>query len=338
MPLQDVNVTIDITKPAEYVGFGKPLILAEKTGPLETPFKNYKSLTEVAVDFPESTKAYAKAKAVFDQEHRPVSLSIAAYDPAAADGVNTPVGILEKYYDNDWVFVIAADAELSERVAIADFVETKRYKFFVTTAATASDRTAFKTKEYERTIVFYHTKDDEHPDAALVGEVANQTVGKVTWKFKTLTGITPIDIQPDELTPIHKDGAIAYVTKAGKPQTSEGIVVSGEYIDVMHGKDWVKFSMEMEIQTALSNAPKVPYSNEGISLFEGASTTVLQTATAQGIIDKDDAGNPMYTIVAKPRSEMPEEERKGRKYSGLSFSYKPEGAIHEGDIKGEIFK
>lgn len=338
MPLQDIHVTIDIVKPAEYVGFGKPLILAEKTGPLESPFKNYKNLTEVAVDFPESTEAYAKAKSVFAQKHRPASISIAAYDPAAVDGINTPVGILEKYYDNDWVFVIAADAELAERISIADFVETKRYKFFVTIAATPEDRTAFKTKGYERTIVFYHTKADEHPDAALVGEVANQTVGSVTWKFKTLIGITPIDIQPDELTAIHEDGAIAYVMKAGKPQTSEGIVVSGEYIDVMHGKDWVKFNMEMEIQTALSNAPKVPYSNEGISLFEGAATTILRTATSQGIIDKDDAGNPLYTIVTKSRSEMPEEERKGRKYSGLSFSYKPEGAIHEGDIKGEIFK
>lgn len=337
MPLQDVTVTIDIIKPAEYVGFGKPLILAEKTGPLAQSIKDYKSLTEVTADFAAGTPAYAKAKAVFDQEHRPASLSIAFYDPAGT-GNTTPAALLEKVYDHDWVFAVAADASVAESVAVADLVETKRYKFFVAVVGTEADRTTFKAKEYERTIVFYHTVENEHPDAALVGEVGNQTVGKVTWKFKTLTGITPIDVQADELQEIHDDGAIAYVTKAGKAQTSEGIVVSGEYIDVMHGKDWIKFSMEMSVQKALQDAPKVPYSDNGISLFEGAATTVLQTASNQGIIDKDDAGNPLYTITAKTRSEMPKEERDVRRYDGLFFSYTPEGAIHEGDIQGAIYK
>lgn len=337
MPLQDVTVTIDIIKPAEYVGFGKPLILAEKTGPLANLIKDYKSLTEVQADFAADTPAYAKAKAVLDQEHRPATLSIAFFDPAGT-GATNPAALLEQVYDYDWVFAVAAGADVAESIAVADLVETKRYKFFVTVAGTEEDRATFKAKEYERTIVIYHTEADEHPDAALVGEVGNMTVGSVTWKFKTLTGITPLDVQADELQEIHDDGAIAYVTKAGKNQTSEGFVVSGEYIDVMHGKDWIKFNMEMSVQQALQDSPKVPYTDNGISLFEGAATTVLQTAVAQGIIDRDDAGNPRYTITAKTRSEMSDEDRQGRKYGGLFFSYTPEGAIHEGEIKGEIYK
>lgn len=333
MPLQDVTVTIDIVKPAAYVGFGKPLILAEKAG--NSVIKDYKDLETVKLDFAEGTDAYEKATAIFEQEHRPDTISIATYDPAGTD-INTAVSALEKYYDNDWVFALAADAVVSDQVALADFVEAKGYKKLVILVALAADRNAFEQNAYDHTIVFYHTVIGEHPDAALVGELGNQVVGSITWKFKTLKGITPIEVTADELRLIHQDGAIAYVTKAGKPQTSEGIVSSGEYIDVMHGKDWIKFNMEAAIQNGLANSPKIPYNNSGISLLEIQATTVLQQAFSQGIIDKDDNGNARYTVTTKPRSEMSYEDRTARKYDGLSFTYEAEGAIHESEIKGEL--
>ncbi|MGG1483554.1 DUF3383 family protein [Peribacillus castrilensis] len=333
MPLQDVTVTIDIIKPAAYVGFGKPLILAEKAG--NSTIKDYKDIVEVKVDFAEGTEAYEKAMAVFEQEHRPETLSIATYDPAGTE-IITALDALEKYYDNDWVFALVAEAVVSDQIALADFVESKGYKKLAVMVSLEADRNGFKQNAYDHTIVFFHPVIGEHADAALIGELGNQVVGSITWKFKTLKGITPIEVTPEELQAIHNDGAIAYVTKAGKPQTSEGIVASGEYIDVMHGKDWIKFNMEASIQNGLANSPKVPYNNTGISLLESQATTVLQRGHSQGIIDSDDNGNPLYTVTAKPRSEMSAEDRANRKYGGLSFSYRAQDAVHESDIKGEI--
>ncbi|AKO92707.1 hypothetical protein BEH_11745 [Priestia filamentosa] len=333
MPLQDVTVTIDILKPAAYIGFGKPLILAEKTG---TSFlKSYKELDEVKVDFAESTTAYAKAKAVFAQKNRPATLSIASYDSAGSDVVSA-MEALEKYYDEDWVFVVTSDAELTDQIAVADFVEQKGYKVYVAITVDEQSRNAFKAKGYERTIDFYHLITGEHPDAALIGEVANRPVGSQTWKFKTLVGITPIDVTKEELDAIHADGAIAYVTKAGIPQTSEGIVASGEYIDVMHGKDWIKFNMESRIQSVFANTDKVVYNSNGISLIEAEVTTVLQQAFQNGIIDADASGNALYTVTTKSREDMSITDREKRIYNGISFSYTAQGAIHESNIKGEI--
>ncbi|MDE3837935.1 hypothetical protein C0966_00740 [Bacillus methanolicus] len=336
MPLQDVKVTIDLKKPAGLFGLGKPLILAEKAG--ASAIKNYSDITAVKADFAENTNAYKKAAAVFAQKHRPANLAIATYDPAATGegAVKTAKDAVEKYYDHDWFFLLTADAELTEQIEVADYVEGKKFKMYVVKTTTAADRNAFKTKAYDFVIDFYHPKAEEQADAALVGELGSQTVGSITWKFKTLTGITPIEVNADELNLIHEDGAIAYVTKAGIPQTSEGIVCSGEYIDVMHGLSWLKVDAENRIQSAFTNNKKIPFDHRGISLLSGQLTTTFRQGYSQGIIAEDDDGNPLYTIIAKSRSEVPAEERAARIYNGLFFSLELAGAIHGANITGEV--
>ncbi|KHD86374.1 hypothetical protein NG54_03400 [Heyndrickxia ginsengihumi] len=351
MPLSDVTVTIDLVKPSGLVGLGKPLILAQKTG---TSFiKNYSDITAVKEDFDESTNAYKKAAAIFAQSHRPKELSIATYDPgvtgtegteegteetgsAEPSGITTAAKAVEKYFWNDWFFALTADAEQADKIAVADYVEGQKFKLFVVKTQSESERKAFKDKKYEFVIDFYHPTADEEADAALVGECGSQTVGSITWKFKTLTGITPIDITSDELNAIHQDGAIAYVMKAGISQTSEGLVVSGEYIDVIHGKSWIKTNIETSVQTAFANNPKLSFDSRGISVLEGQVTTVLKQAFTNGIIAADSDGNPIYSITAKSRDDIPADERASRIYNGLSFSFDLAGAIHEATITGEI--
>ena len=229
MPLKDVTVTIDLVKPPRLLGFGKPLIVgAAKTG--ASTIKNYAELSAVKVDFAETTNAYKKAAAIFAQDYAPTEISIATYDAASLDGVNSAADAVEKYFENDWYFVLTADAELVDQLAVADYVEAQKFKVYATKVGDGTDRNAFKQKAYDRTIVFHHTITNEEPDAALVGELGSQKVGSVTWKFKKLRGITPLDLTKTELNTIHADKAIAYVVKAGSPQTSEGTVVSGEYM------------------------------------------------------------------------------------------------------------
>ncbi|RID87055.1 DUF3383 family protein [Peribacillus asahii] len=337
MPLSDVTVTIDIQKPTRLIGLGKPLILAKKTG--TSTYKSYSDLTAVKADYAESTNAYKKAAAIFAQDHAPAEIAIASYDTAASAGdPKTPVEAVTKYFENDWYFLLTTDATNVEQTAVADYVESQKYKIYVTKATAAADRTAFKTKAYDRTVVFYHTIVAEEPDAALVGELGSQTVGSITWKFKTLKGITPLDLTKTELNAIHTDKAIAYVTKAGIRQTSEGTVASGEYIDVIHGKDWVKTDMENNIQTAFANNPKLSFDARGISVLNGQATTTLLRGVTNGIIAVDDDENPLFTVKTKSRLETPVAERAARVYKGLSFSFQLAGAIHTAEISGEILK
>lgn len=335
MPLQDVTVSIELRKPSSLIGLGKPLIIAEKAG--ESTFKTYSSIDTVKPDFAETTEVYKKAAAVFAQDHRPSTLAIATYDPAATvTDPKTAAEAISKYYDHDWFFLLTADIELTDEVAVADYVEGKKFKMYVVKTTDAESRNAFKVKDYDYVIDFYHPTAGEQADAALVGELGSQEVGSITWKFKSLTGITPLGLNADELAAIHEDGAIAYVKKAGIAQTSEGITVSGEYIDVMHGKSWVKTNMENNIQSAFANNGKVSFDSRGIALFDSAATTVLQRAFAQGIIAADEDDNPIYTVTTVPRSKTLPADRASRVYNGLSFSFELAGAIHSAEIKGEI--
>jgi len=335
MALQDVIVSIDPFRPSAMTGFGKLMILAKKAG--ESKIKNYTNIEEVTKDFEEATNAYKKATAFFEQKDDPQLLSIATYDPDALEDPLTVKTAIEKYYDEDWYFVITADAELTDQIAVADFIEAKRFKEYVVKTIDSESRNAFKAKGYFRTIQFYHPIEGEEADAALIGEVGNLQPGTITWKFKSLKGITPLKITADELKRIHEDGANVYVTKAGNPQTSEGIVVSGEYIDVVHGMDWIKHNIEHHMQETFRNNSKISFRSGGISLLETDLINVLERAAEFGIINKEDE-TPLYTVVAKPKSEMPAEEVRKRIYSGLSFSYEPEEAIHLTKIHGEMKK
>ncbi|CAM4012699.1 DUF3383 family protein [Mesobacillus zeae] len=334
MPLSDVTVTIDLVKPSGLVGLGNPLILTEKTG--TSTIKKFTDITAVKEDFVETTTAYKKAAAVFAQKHRPASLTIATYDPAATGGISSPAGAVAEYYDKDWFFVLTADADLAEQIAVADFIEAKKFKMYVAKTIDSESRNAFKSNAYDYIINFYHPIVNQEVDAALVGELGSQTVGSITWKFKTLTGITPIDVDSTELGLIHEDGAIAYVNKAGTPQTSEGIVASKEYIDVMHGKSWIKVNIENSIQSAFANNGKIPFDHRGINLLDDQITTVLQQGFINGIIAENADGKPLYTVTAKSREELPAEEMSKRIYGGLAFSFELAGAIHEAKIQGEI--
>lgn len=336
MPLQDITVSIDIKKPSALIGLGVPLILTEDDAAELPTYKEYFNIEGLAEDFDTADAAYLYASKVFNQgNNRPSKVAIATYNSTAASPI-TAAQTLEQFFYNDFYFVLVADGEQADKIAVSDIVESNGVKIAVHAFDDEAAVTAFKAMKYDRSVVFYHADLTEVPDAALVGAVGSRPVGSVTWKFKTLAGVTPQEYSGGRLQSLHQDGAIAYVTKAGINQTSEGIVVSGEYIDVIHGKDWVRLNLEQQIQTLLSTSDKIPYTDAGIAQIESVVTNVMETAVRNGIIATDADGLPIYTITALSRSEVSEVDRAARKYNGLSFQFELAGAIHEAAVKGEI--
>ena len=337
MPLQDVTVSIDIKKPSALIGLGVPLILAEDAGITSVPtYKEYFNIEGLAEDFATTDAAYKYAAKIFGQgNNRPSKVAVAKYNSAAETPV-TAAQALEQFFYNDFYFVLLADGDQAEKIAVADIVEANGVKIAVFATDDETEVAAFGAKKYDRAINFFHADLTEIPEAALVGAVGSKPVGSVTWKFKTLAGVTPQEYSGGKLQDLHSKGAIAYVTKAGINQTSEGIVVSGEYIDVIHGKDWIRLNVEQQIQTLLSTSEKVPYTDAGIAQIESVVTNVMETAVRNGIIATDADGLPLYKITALSRSEVAAADRAARKYNGLSFQFELAGAIHEAAIKGEI--
>lgn len=327
MPLKDATVIIDLASPAPLIGLGRPLILVEKTG--ASTFKEYYSLDALEADFAAETETYAKAQTFFAQSNHAEAIAVATYQTGAPDSA------LLQFANREWHFALLVGSISANQVKVAQFIDGMDFKFFAALVKDNNTRETLKT--YKRTIIFDHPTVGEHLDAAAVGSLGSLPVGSITWKFKGgFAGITPRYLAEGELAEIEADNAIAYVVKAGKGQLSNGITGTGEYIDALHGKDFVKVTMENQIQTALQNAPKVPYDNRGIGLIEGAATTALQLAYTQGIIAETDDKLPDYTITALTRNESNPADRANRIYKGLSFRFANAGAIHEVEVYGQI--
>lgn len=327
MSLKDVKVIIDLASPAPMIGLGRPLLLVEKVG--TATFKEYYSLSAFAVDYAVGTEAHTVAKTIFMQENHPEAISVATYQTGAPDSS------LLQFKNRAWHFAILVGNLAADQLKVAQFVDGMDFKFFSALVKDNAGREALKI--FKRTLVFDHPKANERLDAAAVGALGSLPVGSITWKFKGgFAGISPRYLAEEELLEIEADNAMAYVVKAGKGQLSNGITGTGEYIDALHGKDFVKVDMENEIQTALQNAPKVPYDNRGIGLIEGAATTTLQRAYTQGIIAETEDKLPDYTITALTRGETNLADRANRVYKGLSFRFANAGAIHEVEVHGQI--
>lgn len=329
----DVQVTINIQRPTPKIGFGKPLILGESAA--GTPYKNYADLAAVAVDFIATTEVYKAAAAIFAQgDDAPAEIAVMTRKTGAT--AETLAEILAKAFLQDWQFMISVTAVLADIQTIAAAIEADGTRMYVVRSNSLTDLATIQAGDYERTVVMYHTTIANYPEAAWVGRTSSAPVGSVTWKFKKLTGITPLAITLTEMNAIHALGANTYVTKAGDSVTSEGKTVSGEYIDIVHSKDYLIASIEFAIQKLLNNSPKVPYDNNGIAMLESATRDVLQRAFNNGMIATDSDGIGMYGTSFKSRQEVDPADRAAREYNDGTFNFDLAGAIHTTTIKGYI--
>ncbi|OES45230.1 DUF3383 family protein [Domibacillus iocasae] len=339
MPIRDVSVNIALDKPIGLAGFGKPLIIGQNTDGFA--YKEYLTLESLEADFAKGTDVYKKAQALLDQDNRPARFAVAGYDSASTDATvsKTAAELVAASLYLDWYFLITTSNTPADIVAVADAIEASKAsgypKMYSGQVAAAADLATVLAKGYERTFVGVHPIT-EALDAANVGENGNKEVGSITWKGKSLNGITPQVLTADELAAIEDANGYAYLTKAGDNVTSEGKVMSGEYIDVMHGLDWVTANIEQRVQKVFNNKPKVAYTDGGISQLESAVLSVLKIGFRQGIIADDETGAGIYSTSFRLRSETTPEERASRKYTGGNFNFELAGAIHEAAISGTV--
>lgn len=332
---KDVNVIIEIESPTPRLGFGKPLILGSAA--TAKPYKTYLDLDSVKADYGETTEEYKAAAAIWAQgDYAPAEIAIARQKTGTEP--ETVSDVLGRLLKEDWYFLITTTTTQADVDEFAAAIEADGTREYFTRSSDVAAVLALKAKNYSRTTAFYHKTITNYPEAALIGRVGSAPVGSVTWKFKYLQGIEPLDLTNTELNEIHAAGAITYVTKAGRNQTSEGKTLSGEWIDVIHSKDYIRFNIEYAIQNLFADTDKVSFTDTGIAQLESVTRTVLQQGFNQNMIAADENNQPLYGTTFKPRSEIDPADRAKRVYNGGSFWFELAGAIHETTIRGVIRK
>lgn len=348
--LLDAQVVLSIFKPAPVVGLGIPAIFIQ--GDTEG-YQEYTTLDSLVEDYDESTNIYKKAEAIFNQINAPEKVGVVTFTAASTpedvnaqptgDGATVTAGTglapiaqaAEDYWLNDWHFALLADFDANNALALSNFIEAQAYKFLV---VQVSDLTDLKPLTPNSRTIGLIKNNDEPFDAALVGNAASVTVGNITWKFRhDLVGITADQVTNAQFDKINEAHAIGYIAKAGVAQTTEGWTLSGDYIDTLHGQDWLKSNLETNLQTLMTNTPKISYDSAGIALLTSVVSSTLETAKGQGIIAVGDDGKTgLYSVTAKPASEMNPSDIALRAYKGISFECTQQSAIHSTVVYGVI--
>ena len=335
MAISDVKVTIDVQEPTRLLGFGNVVILSSKDG--GHAYKEYYELEALKADFAEGTNEYKMAQAIFAQDNAPEKVAVYCINSTNTD--LTLENGLDEIYNKDFYFIVMPDNTPTNVLAVAKKLdELGNGKIVVAKVTNEADLEEYaeNAAKYDNLVVFYHEISTEYPDCALVGQLGSLPVGSITWKAKFLKGITPDgEMTKTKLMAIHEAGAIAYITKAGDYVTSEGITHSGEYIDVVHSKDYLMYNIKHMVQKQINKSAKIPYTNEGIATLEACVISVLQQAFTQGIIaDTDNVAE--YGTNFPNVSHTTEADRADRKYELGTFWFRVAGAIHTAKIVGTL--
>ena len=324
-----VNIT-KLTKAITQQGFGLPLILATTKA---HPYTLYNDISELAEDFPSTTKTYKIASRIFGQNPAPAQIAVCGvlYDDVegeASDLVDALNTLVET--NNDWYFLVCDRNDAGIISALSEWVDTQIKMYFVTTQALNTAATL----ESERTVVMYHDDEDAYVAEGLVAWAATHDPGSLTFKFKTVNGVSEADITATELAALHEANGFSYIRKMGVLQTTEGMTTSGEYIDVVMGGDFLKVRMEEEAAYLAVNTLKIPYDNQGISMLMSCVDRVLKQGVTKGIILQDENGNGVYEITVVKREDTSKNDIANRVYNGVRWTAKLAGAIHSGTISG----
>lgn len=264
------------------------------------------------------------------------NLTAAATTPNA--GVATDLATI-KGIDNDWYALILCDAAAASIMGAAAWIQTERKVYVasnsdsaVIAAGTSDIGSRIKAKGYTRTTYIYSADHASGTEGAALGTVLPRTPGAWTLKFKTLTGITPDNLTDAQISIAKAKNVNVYTTVAGSGMLEEGVVGSGEFLDVIVGVDWIHANMQADIFQALRNEPKLPYTNPGAGVIESIIRNRLQLAITATIL----AADPAPAIVVPLVADQDPADKAARRLAGITFAATLAGAVHATTINGYV--
>lgn len=165
--------------------------------------------------------------------------------------------------------------------------------------------------------------------------------GTETWHMKELAAIVPSVLGTSEKKDLAEANTSTFLRYAGCNVTIGGKTLAGEWIDVIRFRDWLKNELQINVFNVIKTNRKVPFTDAGIGLIQGAMYQVLSKGQKIGGIaetEYDSDGNPLYgfEITVPKASDFTEAERKSRKLTNCKWIARLAGAIHAVEISGYL--
>lgn len=348
-----VDVTIAIESPAtDSASFSNLLLVVPKPTNAGDEEMNGVIVVQSAKDltvfgYTSDDAAYKAIAVAFNQDMRPDEIYVIARektleaDETIADCLDRAVSV-NKWYG----FALVSYTTSSDLEAAAKWAEANGKLFGFTFT---SGNCPINMSPYNNTFGFFagDIKESTIPDGNTYAAIAymakcfSYTPGSETWSLKTLRGVTASNLTPTKAKTL-KDGNVNfYRTIANKDVVQEGKVGSGEWIDVIRFKEWLINKIQIDVFNYLAQNPKIAYNDGGITGIQNVLEAALSASQKNNGIDTDRIKSDGevekgYTITVPLASEVSASDKKNRKLSGVSFTARLAGAIHETQIKGTL--
>lgn len=189
-----------------------------------------------------------------------------------------------------------------------------------------------KAAEYDRTLLTYAYKVDPSPAAAILGRQLPTTPGSQTWKWKTLATVSPSVLTTAEIGYADAKSCNTYTTVGGENMFAEGVMVSGEFIDVTRFIDWLTARIKENVFRALKVNDKIPYTDSGIQ----AITAEIDGVLRQGVFNGGLNGDEDLIVTAPLAADVDANTRASRLLPDIEFIATLAGAIHKAVISGKV--
>lgn len=165
--------------------------------------------------------------------------------------------------------------------------------------------------------------------------------GTETWHLKELASVVPSGLDAQQKKELAEKHINTFLRYAGCNCTIGGYTLSGEWIDVIRFRDWLKAEMQTRLFNAMKVNRKLPFTDAGIGLIEGIMEGTLKDGQDIGGIapteyDADDNEIPGFKVYVPKASDLTAAEKKSRTLTGCRYTARLAGAIHVVEIEGYL--
>ena len=334
MDVIEVTITTELT-PVTRQGFGMPFILSTEQA---QDYEVYTSASDVSTAFGSDSNTAKMARAIFRQSPRPPRIAISGINyTAGTDPVSDLTTELDSQKDKgnfDWYFLTCTEQGIDEIKELASYASSNE-KFFV---GSYEDKAILDEADLnnDRTVILISQEHTEYPGEGLMGVIAPQDPGSVTWAYQQVNGANLSGFGTAELMDILDKNGNVIIKKSGMEYTLEGKTVSGDYADVTRTSDFLKARIEENVLSATVNAGKIPFTTEGINIIVSAIESAFKTVVNTGGIAVDADGEPEYEIQVPSIDDISETDRANRVLPNVEAEARIAGATHKTKVNVKL--
>lgn len=344
-----INITISTNSlQMAQTGFGVPLIIAKEHDAWSERVRTFSDLSELK-GIKHDSPLYRMAQTLMSQNPKVPKFKIGQRANSDETITDTLQAIIDA--DSDFYGVLLVSEHKTDTVEYIKEVEelvaavsTRRLlvgiDFELGTENTNLDSFRKALAESKRVFAIHkiapqtgpNALPEDFPAAAWMGKMLSQAPGSASWAFKQLEGVSKAQLSTNTIDKLQKANINRYINIKDVGVTLDGRVAQGEYIDIIHGIDWLHVRIQERLFRLLMVNPKIPFTLQGVDLVRSEIMAQLKEAVYRGLLAADP--EPMVSI---PNIEDIDPTTRGKRIlPDVRFSGRLAGAIHHIEIQGTV--